>query len=49
MLLRWVSAAVQEASGGFRRVRGYRDLAELVQTLQSIENQEKEATITQVA
>jgi transposase-like protein len=48
MLLRWVSAAVQEASGGFRKVRGYRDLAELVRTLQSIENEE-DLTITQVA
>ncbi len=48
MLLRWVSAAVQEASQGFRKVRGYRDLAELVRTLKKIENEE-EVTLTQVA
>jgi len=34
MILRWVGAAVVEASTGFRRIRGHRDLTRLVQALQ---------------
>ena len=29
MLLRWIAAAIHEATPGFRRVRGHRDLAKL--------------------
>jgi len=34
MILRWVGAAVVEASQGFRKIRGHRDLRQLVQALQ---------------
>ncbi len=33
MLVRWIATALQEARRGFRRVRGYRDLAALIRTL----------------
>ena len=33
MVLRWVGAALVQASGGFRRVRGMRDLPKLCATL----------------
>ena len=49
MLLRWVSAAVLEASGRFRKIRGYRDLADLVSALHRIENNEEDAINTHVA
>ena len=49
MLLRWVSAAVLEASGRFRKVRGYRDLADLVRALQKVENEEEDTINAQVA
>ncbi len=34
MILRWVGAAVVEASKGFRKIRGHRDLSQLVLALQ---------------
>jgi transposase-like protein len=34
MILRWVGAAVVEASKGFRKIRGHRDLAHLIQALE---------------
>ena len=37
MILRWVSAAVVEASKGFRKIRGHRDLHPLIQALQEHE------------
>jgi hypothetical protein len=33
MLVRWIAAALQEARQSFRRLRGYRDLAALIRTL----------------
>jgi hypothetical protein len=33
MLLRWVGAALLQASGGFRRVRGMRDMPKLCAAL----------------
>jgi transposase-like protein len=33
MLVRWIAAALAEARRGFRRLRGYRDLAALIRTL----------------
>ena len=37
MLMRWVAASVLEASEGFRRIRGYKQLAKLIQALEKIE------------
>ena len=34
MILRWVGAALVEASKGFRKIRGHRDLRQLIQALQ---------------
>jgi len=33
MLVRWIAAGLQEAGRGFRRLRGHRDLAALIRTL----------------
>ncbi len=33
MLVRWIGAAIHDAQGRFRRVRGYRDLAALIRAL----------------
>jgi hypothetical protein len=33
MLVRWIGAAIHDAQGHFRRVRGYRDLAALIRAL----------------
>ena len=49
MLVRWVSASVLDASQRFRRLRGYRDLAVLVLTLQKIEDPQEDAIHAQVA
>ncbi len=35
MLLRWIGAALHEATRGFRRLRGHRDLPRLCAALQS--------------
>ncbi|MGH7288936.1 MAG: transposase, partial [Myxococcota bacterium] len=37
MILRWVGAAVVEASQGFRKIRGHRDLTQLVHALHRYE------------
>jgi len=34
MVLRWIGTALNEASGGFRAVRGFRDMNHLVATLE---------------
>ncbi len=49
MLVRWVSAPVLDASQRFRRVRGYRDLADLALALQKIEDEQQDAHHAQVA
>ena len=49
MLMRWVSAAVLDASERFRRVRGYRDLPGLGRALQSIDDRQEDAFNAQVA
>ena len=49
MILRWVSAAVLDASERFRRVRGYRELEDLILALRQIENEQKENSDAQVA
>ncbi len=49
MLVRWVSAAVLDASQRFRRIRGYRDLAGLRSALQKNENQGEDTFNAQVA
>ena len=36
MIQRWVCAALSEAGKKFRRVRGYRDMAHLIATLDSL-------------
>ncbi len=49
MILRWVSAAVLDASQRFRRVRGYRELEALAAALQPFENNEEDTFDAQVA
>jgi transposase-like protein len=49
MILRWVSAAVLDASQRFRRVRGYRELEALTAELQPFENNEEDTLDAQVA
>jgi putative transposase len=49
MIVRWVSAAVLDASQRFRRVRGYREIAALVVALEHLKNGQEDAIITQVA
>ncbi len=49
MIVRWVSAAVSDASRHFRRVRGYRGLTALVLALQRIERTQRKASTTRVA
>jgi hypothetical protein len=49
MILRWVSAAVLDASQRFRKVRGYRELDRLVVALQRFETHPEEDSEAQVA
>ncbi len=49
MIVRWVSAAVLEAQGRFRRIRGYKEIHRLIATLEQIEQEQKIATDQQVA
>jgi len=49
MILRWVSAAVLDASQRFRKVRGYRELETFAVALQHFENQPEDALEAQVA
>ncbi len=43
MVVRWVSAAIQEAQKKFRRVQGYRDIAKLTKALEGIEAEDEAA------
>ncbi len=43
MLMRWVSAAIQEAEKKFRRVQGYRDIEKLTKVLEGIEVEDEAA------
>ena len=43
MVVRWMSAAVQEAQKKFRRVPGYRDIAKLTKALEGIEAEDEAA------
>ncbi len=49
MILRWVSAAVLDASRRFRKVRGYRELEALGVALQPLENNQEDTFNAQVA
>ena len=49
MILRWVSAAVLDASRRFRRVRGYRALDDLTAALRRFENEQEDTLTAQVA
>jgi len=48
MVVRWVSAAIQEAEKKFRRVQGFRDIEKLTKALEGIEA-EDEAAVKRVA
>ena len=43
MVLRWVGAALHEASAHFRRVRGYRDLPILIAALAKLDKETQKA------
>jgi putative transposase len=43
MVVRWVSAAIQEAEKKFRRVQGFRDIEKLTKALEAIEAEEEAA------
>jgi len=43
MVVRWVSAAIQEAEKKFRRVQGYRDIEKLTKALEAIEAEDEAA------
>ena len=43
MVVRWVSAAIQEAEKKFRRVQGYREIEKLTRALEGIETEEEAA------
>jgi transposase-like protein len=43
MVVRWVSAAIQEAEKKFRRVQGYRDIEKLTKALEGIEAEDEAA------
>jgi transposase-like protein len=45
MALRWIAAALLEAAQGFRRVRGYRDLPQLVSMLRALDSTQKVTTL----
>jgi len=49
MILRWVGAAVGEATKGFRKIRGHRDLSQLVQALQRYELEQEVRTTEEAA
>ena len=49
MLLRWIGAALHEATRGFRRVRGHRDLPKLCAALQSHYAAHTVSTVRKVA
>jgi transposase-like protein len=43
MVVRWVSAAILEAEKKFRRVQGYRDIAKLMEALETFEAEDEAA------
>ena len=45
MVVRWVSTGIVEAEKTFRRVQGYRDIAQLVHVLSALEVTEEEARL----
>ena len=49
MVVRWVSTGIVEAEKTFRRVQGYRDIAQLVHVLSALEVTEEEAPGERVA
>jgi transposase-like protein len=49
MILRWVGAALGEARKGFRKIRGHRDLSQLVQALQRYELEQGVRTTEEAA
>jgi transposase-like protein len=49
MILRWVGAALGEARKGFRKIRGHRDLSQLVQALQRYEFEQGVRTTEEAA
>jgi transposase-like protein len=49
MILRWVGAALDEARKGFRKIRGHRDLSQLVQALQRYELEQEVRTTEEAA
>ncbi len=44
MVVRWVSAVIQEAEAKFRRVQRYRDIEKLTKVLEGIEAKDNAAT-----
>jgi transposase-like protein len=49
MIVRWASGAVLDATRRFRRIRGYRDLDQLVDALKAIEPEPNDAMDQRVA
>ena len=43
MVVRWVSAAIQEAEKNYRRVQGFRDIENLTKALEGIEAEDEAA------
>jgi transposase-like protein len=43
MVVRWVSAAIQEAEKKFRRVQGFRDIEKLMKALKRVEAEDEAA------
>ena len=48
MALRWVASAALEASRGFRRLKGYREMSKLVAALRALDNKIKHANVREV-
>jgi hypothetical protein len=48
MALRWVASGALEASRGFRRLKGYRDIPKLVAALRALDNKIKHANVREV-
>jgi transposase-like protein len=48
MALRWVASGALEASRGFRRLKGYREMPKLVAALRALDNKIKHANVKEV-
>ena len=48
MALRWVASGALEASRGFRRLKGYREMPKLVAALRALDNKIKHANVREV-